>query len=141
MAQSGIKDLSQILKTLSPKLRDEDYVFCTFEDGEYGNYLPLNPIASFKEKEGLTMIVQLEIARKYNIMTSGIMKCITLNVHSDLESIGLTAAISKSLANNDISANIMAGYYHDHVFVPKDKAQKAMKVLKSLQVGASQSKL
>ena len=139
MAQRGIKDLSKILKTLSPELKHEDYVFCTFKDGQYGNYLPLKPIASFQEKEGLTLVIQYEIARKYKIPLSPIMKCITLNVHSDLEAIGLTAAVAKALTNDGISANLIAGFYHDHVFVQKDKAHQAVKVLKTLQ--SNQSKL
>ena len=139
LRMSQRKDLLQILETLSPEMRDEDYVFCTFENAKYGNYVPLNPIASFQEKEGLTLVIESEIATKYKIKKSSIMKCITLNVHSDLELIGLTAEVSRILSKNDIPANVIAGFYHDHIFVPKDKAQKALKALKTLQF--TQSKL
>jgi uncharacterized protein len=57
---------------------------------------------------------------------------ITLTVHSALEAVGLTAAFSKALADVNISCNVVAGYYHDHIFVPQQDAEKAMAVLESL---------
>lgn len=134
MANRGNKDLNELLKTLSPELNDSEYVFCTFNNGKYGDYAHLNPIASFEEKEGLTLVITSFMAKKNKIESSNPMKCITLNVYSDLEAIGLTAAISKILANHGISANIFAGFFHDHVFVQKDKAYQAIKLLTQLQL-------
>ena len=117
------------LKNLNPVLLEDEYVFCTFLSSIYGDHSKLNPIASFNEKEGLTLVVKKEIAKFNNLEFKGTFKCISLNLISSLTSVGLTALISKVLADNEISANIYAGYYHDHIFVPLEKANDAFKLL------------
>jgi hypothetical protein len=117
------------LKNLNPVLLEDEYVFCTFLSSIYGDHNKLNPIASFNEKEGLTLVVKKEIAKFNNLEFKGTFKCISLNLISSLTSVGLTALISKVLADNEISANIYAGYYHDHIFVPLEKANDAFKLL------------
>ena len=117
------------LKNLNPVLLEDEYVFCTFLSSIYGDHNKLNPIASFNEKEGLTLVVKKEIAKFNNLEFKDTFKCISLNLISSLTSVGLTALISKALADNEISANIYAGYYHDHIFVPLEKASDALKLL------------
>ena len=117
------------LKNLNPVLLEDEYVFCTFLSSIYGDHNKLNPIASFNEKEGLTLVVKKEIAKFNNLEFKGTFKCISLNLISSLTSVGLTALISKALADNEISTNIYAGYYHDHIFVPLEKANDAFKLL------------
>ena len=117
------------LKNLNPVLLEDEYVFCTFLSSIYGDHNKLNPIASFIEKEGLTLVVKKEIAKFNNLEFKATFKCISLNLISSLTSVGLTALISKALADNEISANIYAGYYHDHIFVPLEKANDAFKLL------------
>tara|TARA_B100000767_G_scaffold8464_1_gene8319 strand:+ start:134 stop:520 length:387 start_codon:yes stop_codon:yes gene_type:complete len=117
------------LKNLNPVLLEGEYVFCTFLSSIYGDHDKLNPIASFNEKEGLTLVVKKESAKLNNLEFNDTFKCISLNLISSLTSIGLTALISKVLADNEISANIYAGYYHDHIFVPLEKANDALKLL------------
>ena len=117
------------LKNLNPVLLEGEYVFCTFLSSIYGDHDKLNPIASFNEKEGLTLVVKKESAKLNNLEFNDTFKCISLNLISTLTSIGLTALISKVLADNEISANIYAGYYHDHIFVPLEKANDALKLL------------
>ena len=117
------------LKNLNPVLLEDEYVFCTFLSSIYGDHNKLNPIASFNEKEGLTLVVKKEIAKFNNLEFKDTFKCISLNLISSLTSVGLTALISKVLADNEISANIYAGYYHDHIFVPLEKANDALKLL------------
>ena len=117
------------LKNLNPVLLEDEYVFCTFLSSIYGDHNKLNPIASFNEKEGLTLVVKKEIAKFNNLEFKGTFKCISLNLISSLTSVGLTALISKALADNEISANIYAGYYHDHIFVPLERASDAFKLL------------
>jgi len=117
------------LKNLNPVLLEDEYVFCTFLSSIYGDHNKLNPIASFNEKEGLTLVVKKEIAKFNNLEFKDTFKCISLNLISSLSSVGLTALISKALADNEISANIYAGYYHDHIFVPLERASDAFKLL------------
>ena len=62
-----------------------------------------------------------------------IFRLITLTVHSSLEAVGLTAVVTNKLAEHKISANVVAAYYHDHIFVPCEKAKKAMEVLREFQ--------
>ena len=92
----------------------------------------LEPLGTFYEKEGLTIIVLKTNADSLGITYQGIFQCITLNVHSSLEAVGLTAAVSSALANDRISANVVAAYYHDHIFVPKVKANQALLCLLEL---------
>jgi len=86
----------------------------------------------FKEEEAITIIVKKEIADKLNFAYSFISSWITLTVHSSLEAIGLTAAFSKALSDNGISCNVVAAFYHDHIFVNEKDAVKAMDVLNKL---------
>ncbi len=128
----GESNLDTLLQNMSPRLRDKEYVFCTVE-GAYKDYAALSPLASFQEEEGLTLVLSKEAALSANLPSSSIFRLITLEVHSSLEAVGLTAAISKALAGQGISANVMAAYYHDHIFVPGDRAQDAMDALNQLK--------
>ena len=117
------------LKNLNPVLLEDEYVFCTFLSSIYGDHNKLNPIASFNEKEGLTLVLRKKVAELNNLEFNGVFKCISLNLISSLSSIGLTALISKVLTDNEISANMYAGFYHDHIFVPLNNANDAFKLL------------
>lgn len=125
---SGITDLTQLLNSMKPELDDQEYVFCTV-DGTLSNYIELAPIATFIEREGLTLVLSKDTAQMANLAFDGVFKKITLTVHSSLAAVGLTAAISAKLTQHYISANIIAAFYHDHVFVPWDKASQALAVL------------
>ena len=126
---AGITELDELLKSMSPELQDGEYVFCSV-DGNYSDYSHLNPLASFKESEGLSIIISVEDAEKANIAYDSKFKQITLTVHSSLNAVGLTAAIAIKLASYGISANVVAAYYHDHIFVQSENADKAMMALK-----------
>ena len=125
---SGITDLALLLTSMSPKLMVGEFVFCTVQ-GEYEQYAQLNPLATFRESEGLTLVVNKEAAMAAGLTFEACFKQITLTVHSSLEAVGLTAAVAAKLTEFNISANVIAGYYHDHVFVPTDKAQLALTAL------------
>jgi len=124
----AITDLEILLKSMSPELIEGNYVFCTV-NGELSDYLALNPIATFREKEGLTLVLNEENAVAADLDFDAIFSLITLSVHSSLEAVGLTAAFATKLGSYGISANVIAGYYHDHIFVQKEKADAAMKAL------------
>jgi hypothetical protein len=76
--------------------------------------------------------LQKSKADEYNIPYSGVFSCITLSVHSSLDAVGLTAAVSTKLTQVNISANVIAAYYHDHVFVASKDAQRALSALNEL---------
>ena len=126
---AGIKDLDKLLSSMSPELLKDEYVFCTVPGGIYGDYKDLNPLATFIEAEGMTMVITRDNADKSGLQYESSFKCITLTVHSSLEAVGLTAEVSTMLSKHNISANIIAAYYHDHVFVPLRFAEKALFLL------------
>ncbi len=125
---SGEKDLDTLLKNMSPKLNVNEFVFLTLK-GKYGDYLELEPICSFMEEEGLTLVVPKEKAIKYDMSFEGVYKQITLTVHSSLDAVGLTAAVSSKLASDGISANVIAAFYHDHIFIQSEFADRALSSL------------
>lgn len=128
----GETDLKAILQSLSPIMLDETYVFCTVVGASYGDYAETAPIASYQENEGLTLVLTKERADIAKLGYEGLFSCISLQVHSSLESVGLTAVVAGKLAAYEISANIIAGYYHDHVFVPQAQASEAFGLLRDL---------
>jgi hypothetical protein len=114
---TGEKELKKLLAHISPELLDGEYVFCTFRGARYGDYLDLEPVAAVSESEGLTLVVSKRKADVSGCSYTSVFKRITLNVHSSLDAVGLTAAFSSKLAEHGISANVIVGYYHDHIFV------------------------
>jgi len=128
---AGIVKTDELLEMVSPEIQDGEYVFCTVA-GNCADYSHLRPLASFVESEGLTLIILKEDADKVRLPYDNIFKQITLNVHSSLSAVGFTAAIATKLASHGISANVVAAYYHDHVFVPTEKAEKALLALQEL---------
>lgn len=129
---AGITDINILLKNMSPVLCKTEYVFCVLAGRIDGKILDLNPIGIFQEEEGVTVILEKETAIENELPFDGVLKKLTLLVHSSLEAVGLTAAFSKALGENSISANVIAGYYHDHIFVPEAHAKKAQQVLLKL---------
>jgi uncharacterized protein len=119
-----------LIKSLKPSLHEGIYVFCTVKE------IPAvdtdSIICLFRESEGITIILRKEVADKARLLYSYQAAWITLSVHTSLSTIGITAAFSRALAEKGISCNVVAGFYHDHLFVPKDKAAEAMKVLNRL---------
>lgn len=117
---------------MTPILLKDQYVFTCLKPSELVKLSKLNPMGTFQEKEGLTAILLKQQADGSAIQYSGVFKCITLSVHSSLEAVGLTAAVSSKLAEHNISANVVAAYYHDHIFVGEGDADQAMKALLEL---------
>ena len=132
---SGLTDLDQLLAHLEPSLREGEYVFITVDDDTMTD--ELQPLATFVEEEGLSLIVERERAEAAGLAVDGVFRCITLTVRSSLEAVGLTAAVAGVLAEAGISANVVAAFHHDHVFVPAADAERALSVLRGLQQRAS----
>ena len=90
-------------------------------------------LAYFREEEGPTLILEESDAHNEGLQILFRSAWITLTVHSALSAIGLTAAVSSTLADNNIPCNVVAAAHHDHLFVPVEKADQAMACLKQLQ--------
>lgn len=127
---AGEEDLGKLLATMEPALKDGEFVFATID----GQAVPdgLHPIGTFREDEGLTVILPAAEAVRAGLATSKPMRLITLTVHSSLEAVGLTAAFATELTRHGISANVVAAYYHDHIFVAAADAERAVVALKGL---------
>ncbi len=127
---SGEKNLPTLLKSMKPEHKTGEYVYCVFNNLEN---LHINEIVGFfREREGLTIILRKEIADNLGLKYLYVASLITLTVHSSLEAVGLTAAFSNVLSENNISCNVVAAYYHDHIFVDIKDTEKALEVLKKL---------
>ena len=131
---AGETALAHLLRSMSPQLNAGDYVFCTLPD----HYIPAGceVIGSFREQEGLTLILERQQAERAGLAFDYVAAWITLNVHSALEAVGLTAAFANALGQAGISCNVIAGYYHDHLFVGRADAERAMDVLRQLAASA-----
>ena len=114
---------------MSPVLMDGEFVFYSFENADYGDHANLNPIAAFQESEGLTLVILKSKADEFGLSYESVFKGITLQVHSSLDAVGLTAAFSNKLSEHGISANVISGYFHDHIFVQSDHADRAIAAL------------
>ena len=128
---SGLTDLGALLARMDPRLAGAEVVFVTFPGAGYGDHAGLAPVAAVQEGEGLTLVVPRDRADAAGLSYDGAFRQITLGVHSGLDAVGLTAAVSARLAEAGISANVVAGFYHDHVFVPASRAGDALRALAS----------
>lgn len=120
----------KLLMGMVPKLNKGEYVFCSVND--IHEIDRSSTICEIKETEGTTVVLERNKADELNLNYDYIAAWITLTVHSSLEAVGLTAAFSTALAEHGISCNVIAGYYHDHIFVDIDRSEEAMKVLRDL---------
>ncbi len=130
---TGILEIKELLKEMKPVLDRTDYVFCTIECFQIDEeIISISPIATILESEGMTVVITKIVADKHKLSYKTIFHKITLEVHSSLEAVGLTATISSALASRNIPANVVAGYYQNHIFISKDKADLALRTLEGL---------
>jgi len=127
---AGETNLATLLAGLQPVLNPGEYVFCTEPPGAA---VPAEAVlGSFREAEGLTLILPRTAADAQGLQYEQIMAWLTLTVHSSLAAVGLTAAVAAALGQENISCNVVAVYYHDHVFVPLPHAAPALAALQAL---------
>jgi uncharacterized protein len=128
---TGESNLNLLIQSMKPQLEDGEYVFCTINRSDFqeGNF---DAKCIFHEREGTTLIVNKRIAEQKNLSYTGTWSLITCSVHSDLSAVGFLAAMSQKLAQAKISVNVVSAYFHDHLFVPKEDAPKAIEILKDL---------
>jgi uncharacterized protein len=130
MIFTGETNLKILLKELKPKHNVGDYVFCVLPDTLQIDFREV--IMHFKEDEATTLVLKRELADRLQLPYTFVMAWITLAVHSSLDAVGLTATFSNALANNGISCNVVAAFFHDHIFVDRKDAAKAIEILTSL---------
>lgn len=129
---SGETDLDKMLKTLEPVLDPRRFCFVSIPGMPIAKAVEFDPVALFLEREGLSIVAEDTMLADHIAGDTPRFRMISLTLHSSLEAVGLTAALSTALAEAGISANVIAGTLHDHVFVPEARCGDAMDVLKSL---------
>ncbi|TNB73660.1 GNAT family N-acetyltransferase [Arthrobacter sp. BB-1] len=133
---TGEKNLEALLAGLHPVQRDGEYVYVLWP---YGRALVEGIEAAVREAEGLTVVLPRAVADKEGLSYDFVGAWITLEVHSALEAVGLTAAVSKALTEARISCNVLAGFHHDHLLVPVADAPRALEVLAGLSAQSRQA--
>ncbi|UVK56087.1 ACT domain-containing protein [Mesorhizobium sp. AR02] len=128
---TGETDLKTLLASMTPESLDGIYVFATLAP-DVPQPEGLEPVMVFREREGLTLIVTEEAAKAAGLTASFRCRMITLNIHSSLEAVGFLAAITTRLAAAGMGVNPVSAFYHDHLFIPAERAQEAMELLHQL---------
>ena len=128
---SGERDLNTLLQSMKPEMQEGVFVFCTLPEGKR---IPANlePVHIFHEREGTAFVVRREEADAAGLPYQFASRLITLTVRSSLEAVGFLAAITAPLAEAGISVNAVSAFYHDHLFVPVERAEDAQLVLQKL---------
>lgn len=129
---SGETDLSCLLRRLSPALQPGEFVFCSVDETTLARLDMACIHGLFRETQGITVIVLTSYATRMGLAGEGPFCCITCEVHSSLSAVGLTAAIATRLTAVGVSANVVAAYHHDHIFVPVSDVSLAVQTLKAL---------
>ena len=124
-------DLQALLTGMKPEMQPGIFVFCTIlEETEIP--AATKPLLTFREREGTTLVVRREEAESLGLAYQFASRLITLTVHSSLEAVGFLAAITTRLAEAGISVNAVSAFYHDHLFVPHDRADEALAHLQEM---------
>ena len=129
-----LSDLALLLRSLDPELHEGVWVYSSVPSDM--DLSAVRYIAVIHEAEGTTVVAPEEEALKAQLPILFRAAWITLTVHSDLNAVGLTAAVATALGSAGISCNVVAGAHHDHIFLPIDRADEAMTLLRSLQRAA-----
>ncbi len=124
---AGETDLAVLLTNMSPELIPGEFVFVSTTDPQD---LPhLDPLATVIEPEGLSLVLTREQADEVGLSYDFVAAWITMRVRSSLAAVALTAAVSTALADAGVSCNVIAGFHHDHLLVPHERAEEALSIL------------
>ncbi|MFF3561240.1 ACT domain-containing protein [Streptomyces sp. NPDC002574] len=128
---SGETDLRKLLSGMRPEAGRERLVFTTLPVGA-GVPDGVTPVVTVVEEEGTTLVLPREQADAAGLGYDYVAGRITLRVHSALAAVGLTAAVATELSGAGLSCNVVAGFHHDHLFVPYDRLDEAVALLAGL---------
>lgn len=128
---SGIIDLQKTLQSIKVVCDDVRYGFASIEDESLIDRDLV--LATFHENNQLAIIAPQQYLADQKIECEGPYAKLTIDVHTSLELVGLTAVMATKLADHGISANVVAAFYHDHVFVQYDLREKARELLENLK--------
>jgi len=132
---NAVRDTQAMIAGMAPERVQGRFVFCTSTDNELAAKAVSEAVATYREAEGLSLILPEAAAHKLGFDIALPMVCITLTVNSSLEGIGLTAAVAGALTEAGIPCNMVAAYHHDHVYVPEALAERALDTLRALAAG------
>ena len=127
MTAPGETDLAKMLATLAVQRRPGVYTYVAVKVPTPGLLAVAD--AMVVEGELTTLVVPIAAAERAGLPVAVKMAWLTLTVQSSLEAVGLTAAFSAALGQRDIPCNVLAGYHHDHILVPVDRAEEAIDTL------------
>jgi hypothetical protein len=132
---TGETDLNTLLRSLKADLIDGIFVFATVPTGQ----IPpdLAPRMMFQEAEGTTLVLLKDAAQAADLPYEFPSRMITLNIHSSLDAVGFMARIATALGNEGMGVNPVAGFYHDHLFVPNGREQDALRNLSQIAKDAA----
>lgn len=128
-----VSTASGMIGGMTPVLQPGEFVFVTTQDPDQAASLGGEALATFREAEGVSLVIPSQRAREAGLDADQPMRCITLNVYSALDGVGLTAAVASALAAENIPCNMIAAFHHDHAFVPAQMAGAALAALIALQ--------
>lgn len=128
---AGETDLERLLAGMKPRLKPDVLVFATLPRG-HEPPAAIEPLMSFREAEGVTLIVEESRAREAGLAGTFRCRMITLEIHSSLEAVGFLAAITRRLAAAGMGVNPVSAFHHDHLFVPAERAVEALALLEEL---------
>ncbi len=142
--ETGETSLSTLLSTMKIVAHPTTYVFATIPSSRLADFpIPLSSIILlFREPctsppDQTTLIIPETLATTHTIPHIYVCKMLTVNVHSSLEAVGFMAVLATKLAERGISVNPVSGYFHDHLFVPVERAREAVEVLEGLREEAA----
>jgi hypothetical protein len=126
----GETNLGELLRSMKPRLNEGEFVFCNLQQDSKIDSEQI--ICIFQEQEGRSVILKKDQADLFRLNYTSTFSWITLTIHSSLDAVGLTAAFSTALSNAGISCNVVAAFFHDHIFVAKNDTARAMNILENL---------
>jgi hypothetical protein len=131
VSSAGETDLGVLLASMQPELVPGEFVYCTVP---VGAAVPAdaNPVVVVREPEGLTLVLSRADADRLGLAYAYVAAMVTLRVHSALEAVGLTAAVATWLGAAGLSCNVVAGFHHDHLFVPHGRGAECVELLREL---------